>query len=390
MIKNYLGDKTVKSKIDRRCPLTGNQKRRRSDMKTGKLLQINPTPPLIGYIHHAYPFSIMSCRNEYLPWFHSNFIQISDKEGNSLSKSFIDFYVHFSYAFDPSPWLRTLRFDRNLITNSNIISEFVSSCLEQDYYVQLSLNERYLPFRAAYEKIDFIHENLIWGVDYSTRIFKTLGFNKKRNYCISDMQFCDLLNAYDAVDLRGYHDNCGIRLFKYLGEESKYAFRGHTQYSFDVQLVFELTQDYLLSRNTGLRYRALSLATTHGKLIKDGIFGLDIYRRIDGQLERLLLDNAQKFEWDKWISIHIFWEHKKCMLGRIKFMENHNFLNANNSFSKAYHQVEKDAALLRQLIMKYTFKRDPSIIIRMRILLHKILETEQSILEKFIDAIVLK
>ncbi len=35
------------------------------------------TPPLMGYLHHAFPLSILAGKRPFLPWLYSQYIQLS-------------------------------------------------------------------------------------------------------------------------------------------------------------------------------------------------------------------------------------------------------------------------------------------------------------------------
>ena len=49
-------------------------------------------PPIIGYMHHLYPLSILARDTAYLPWFYCHCIQLRQFEGRGLN-----FYLHPFY-----------------------------------------------------------------------------------------------------------------------------------------------------------------------------------------------------------------------------------------------------------------------------------------------------
>ena len=64
-------------------------------------LPINAIPPVIGKLRHAYPLSILSVNDAYLPWFHSNFIQLFWPRARGFPHATLDFFYPPQYPSLP-------------------------------------------------------------------------------------------------------------------------------------------------------------------------------------------------------------------------------------------------------------------------------------------------
>lgn len=60
--------------------------------------------------------------------------------------------------------------------------EFMKKQLLSDYYMFISVNEKYIPNRYAYQRIDYMHDLLVYGYDKQHREFMTIAYNEKAQY----------------------------------------------------------------------------------------------------------------------------------------------------------------------------------------------------------------
>ena len=135
------------------------------------------TPPVIGYLHHAYPLSILANWTAYLPWFYSNYIQLycpqnlQNLRRNRTLK--FNFYRRPDQRFSISPYLKVQFLDRDLIYNSSKdIVPFIVACIDKGYYVQPTVNEWFLSTSPAYQKRG--------QVLYLVEILEAVGFNQQQ------------------------------------------------------------------------------------------------------------------------------------------------------------------------------------------------------------------
>ena len=327
-----------------------------------KILPIT-IPPVIGYLHHAYPLSILANEEAYLPWFHSNYIQLYcpyNLQNLSSRTLKFNFYRRPDQRVSFSPYLKVQILDRDLIFKSPTdILPFVVACLDKGYYIQPTVDEYFLPDSAAYQKRSLVHETLIYGYDNQT--FAGIGYNKNGDYASYHIMFSELEQAIVHADLTGHYDPDGLRLFRY---------DSHVRYDFDIHLVREHLEDFLFSKNTSHRFRLLANPT-------DGAYGLATYPFLKSYIESFLY-SPLSFDIRP---VHILWEHKKCMVDRLNYMEDHGYLKSEDGFSMQYEELARKTGMLRMMLLKFKITRSPDLIHRVLSNLDDIGEVEQCLLQ---------
>lgn len=330
-----------------------------------KILPIT-TPPVIGYLHHAYPLSILANEETYLPWFHSNYIQLYCPYNlQNLSSRILkfNFYRRPDQRVSFSPYLKVQILNRDLLFKSPTdIVPFIIACIEEGYYVQLTVDEYFLPDSAAYQKRSLVHETLIYGYDKQT--FVGIGYNKNGDYAAYPIAFAELEQAVVHADLTGHYDPDGLRLFKYDPQ---------AEYDFDIHLVREHLEDFLFAKNTSQRFRMLANPT-------DGAYGLATYECLKHYIKSFLVP---PFSFDI-RPAHILWEHKKCMVDRLKYMETQGYLKSEGGFSVQYEALARKTGMLRMMLLKFKITRSPDLIHRVLSNLDDIGEAEQSLLQDLV------
>ena len=332
-----------------------------------KILSIT-MPPVIGYLHHAYPLSILANEEAYLPWFHSNYIQLycppnfQNPSRNRTMK--FNFYRRPDQRVSFSPYLKVQILDRDLIFKSPTdILPFVVACIDKGYYIQPTVDEYFLPDSAAYQKRHLVHETLIYGYDKQT--FVGIGYNKNGDYASCHIMFSELEQAIVHADLTGHYDPDGLRLFKY---------DSHVRYDFDIHLVREHLEDFLFSKNTSHRFRLLANPT-------DGAYGLATYECLKHYINSFLVP---PFSFDI-RPMHILWEHKKCMAYRLNYMEAQGYLKSEDGFFIQYDEVTRKIGVLRMMLLKFRKTRSPALIHRVCLHLDAIAEVEKRLLQNLLD-----
>lgn len=331
-----------------------------------KILPIT-IPPVIGYLHHAYPLSILANEEAYLPWFHSNYIQLycppNFQNPNRNRTMKFNFYRRPDQRVSFSPYLKVQLLDRDLIFKSPTdILPFIVACIDKGYYIQPTVDEYFLPDSAVYQKRHLVHETLIYGYDKQT--FVGIGYNKNGDYASYHIMFSELEQAIVHADLTGHYDPDGLRLFKYDSQ---------ARYDFDIYLVREQFTNLLHSRNTSYRFRMVANPA-------DGAYGLATYPCLKSYIESFLYS---PFSFDI-RPAHILWEHKKCMVNRLKYMEDHGYLKSEDGFSVQYEELARKTGMLRMMLLKFKITRSPDLIHRVLSNLDDIEEVEQSLLQDLV------
>ena len=305
-----------------------------------KVLAVELNPPIKGFT--VFSLSILATNELYLPWFYSQHIQLYFAK-TQIQKGVpkIDFYRPPNNRLLPSPLLETRWLDRDLISivNEDIV-QFVVKYIDRDYYVQLYLNEFYMPDRSNYNTQKNIHETLIHGYDLYDETFDIIGYNKMGQYVSSKLKFADFKKAYTKIDYSDFKE--AYMKIKYspnhMAKIGLLKYDNNRRYEFDLNLVLEQIRDYIESNNTSEKFRMLDAP-------EDGIYGIETYCH----LIHCLLEQRNNFDIRLF---HILWEHKKCMLNRLIYMENKGCLDPYENLSVAYNKIEREVANLRLVMLR--------------------------------------
>ena len=343
------------------------------------VLPINVNPPITGYLHHAYPLSILSTHEAYVPWFFSNYIQIYSHDTGP--RPYINFFIHAAYPLLVSPLLNVQWLDRYTALNTrNGVIQFMTESLDRGYYIQPHIDEFYLPDRGAFGIEHFIHEILIFGYDSLEKTFSTLGYNKNGQFAVAEVAFEDLETSFNEFEHHlpqtdpDFYFKDKIWLAKYDTDRT---------YKFDIDLVIEQFEDFLLSKNTAERFRMINNPEEVGiyRQKREGLHGVESYKNLEKFLHSLLAGSEVRTP----IPFHNLWEHKNVMRARIEYMENQGLVNPAFRLSEEFQDVEKAARTLRMMYLKYEVKGDDNLVERMLGHFDKMKQKEIDLLQKTLD-----
>jgi hypothetical protein len=289
-------------------------------------------------------FTGLHKENGYENWFFSNFIQMHTQTENSDTDLPIDFftgYTRMSYRNLCNPFLIINSIDKDLLFNlSNPISFFINY-INEGFYIDIILDEYYIPNRAAYNKKNYEHQNLVYGYDKEQGIFYLYGFTDKRFFNTSTISFQQLCHAlYHSYVMTGnYYDEL-IFMVKYQSP-AKY-------FNLNINVIYSFLEDYLYSRNSYLRLDFCQMK-------EDRKYGMDVYNRITNMIKKNPKDIRP---------LHLLWEHKNCMVKRINFLYQQHFFSEDQyeyllNISKS---LEALALQSRNRLMKYNIDLKDNII----------------------------
>jgi hypothetical protein len=318
-----------------------------------KILPINP-PPIKGYYHYLYPLSILARSDDYLPWFYSNYIQLFYVKYEKFQ-----FYVHpFSISpktklnyYTTCPLLDVQSIDycisRSLIGDS---IAFITDCINNGYYVQIDVDDYCIPYRDHYKRSHYLHELLINGYCADRQAFLCSGYTKGR-YSTFEVPFCDIFKALSTPrDVYLEHFNkSGIirpRFVENMRDRPLwilYKYNGSNECCFDFKVTYEQLSDYYSSTDSSRKYNLLV------RSIDNTMWGMECYNYLIEVLENSLNDPTQYSP----IPMRILYEHKSCMLQRLKYMETHGYLCQSDSLSESYARVFQQAHNLHLVMFRW-------------------------------------
>ena len=274
----------------------------------------------------------------YFNWLYNNYIQLHcDKYLGEkvylLTDVVIDMFNGFrirgNYYLN-NPFLFTECIEKREILTLTNINNFICNSVNDGKYIQIMLNERYVPNTSAYEKYDFIHISLIYGYDKDKAIFYLMGYDKNGHIMFIEIPFDMFLNAVMS-DIPGnyiIHEDYIMRITPL----------SPVRYNIEKDLIVKFLQDYLNGENS---YNMCSFMQSP----PERIFGINLYKCFCENFRILLNDKR---------ILHIFLEHKYLMLKRVSFLHENNIIPIEDfeilfdKFNSIYIKTEK----LRNMMLK--------------------------------------
>jgi hypothetical protein len=345
-----------------------------------KLLPIDLHPPIKGGLHFAYPLSILGVHEAYIPWLHSHFIQLFC-HADFPNHDFFSIYFHTAYPFLICPLLDVQWLDRGLVSDKpEDLVRFAIDCIDRDFYVQLFADEFFIPNRGVYKKYHFVHDTLISGYDASTEELQIVGYDSRGRYTTTRVGFSAMAQALAAVDQLPPEEQHfrfhKLWLARYLKEE---------KCNFDRTLVIEQLRDFLASRNSSERLRMVNSPEEVGSHRERVplVYGLETFRCL-GRFLHLLGRGECDFDPRPF---HWYWEHKKCMLARLEFMEQNLYIDSEQPISPRYRTIYEDARTLRMMLLKYGMRPDSALLDRARRRLDRCIQLEFPLLKEVLERV---
>ncbi len=244
--------------------------------------------------------------SHYYKWIYNNFIQLRFNATDAAKLLYTDLLRRDFRIYTVNPIVKCATVKRKMLDDLHIdLSDYICSLIDNERYIEIWLNEKYIPGLRAYNKWDFDHESMIYGYNKNAGTFNVVSIKEGRPY---------LQNIDFSVIEAGYR-NCSNSLdYMYTFEYSP----TDGPYEYDFPHIFHRLEDYLLGNNPTDEYCYL--------LPKEiGEFGMDLYDAIMNDSE-----NANVFLDDKRLP-YVFFEHKKCMLRRIEFLNKEGFFEPNDA-----------------------------------------------------------
>lgn len=278
--------------------------------------------PIRGYMMYSYHLAVTFSHVDAWPWFYSNYVQLQCNPEQLKLSDFLDYSsttkgeLHFTEGTSPfNPWLAdSPQLDpERLASLEEAISGYVVDNLTRDYYVETFIDEYHIPALFNGDSVHFRHRLLVFGYDDARRTFDIVGFDKNSQYRKLTCTYEQLDAAFTGISPQ-IPDR--TKLFKPDAAARPAA-------TFDSERFVAVLSDYLASKNTQLN------PDLRGDL-KPGTelwYGLKTYDFLDEYLKKWIASNVGgiKMEID-FRGFHTLWEHKKCMLQRLKWLNDRGFL----------------------------------------------------------------
>ncbi|PZD95004.1 hypothetical protein DNH61_15300 [Paenibacillus sambharensis] len=296
--------------------------------------------PLVSvYPKHAIPFSILSCYDSSQAWIYSNYIQLR------CSKTFLAY--HPSDAFDfftlypefyENSFFCSERVTADSLTNWYPYAvNFFVDCINRGLYLYTHVDEFWIPGTAAYQRKHFPHAVLVYGYDHAAGTLHIGGFDQVK-YSFREVAYDQFEAAIQGIVQHKHQPNSrhsDHHNFTYMLRTD-----GSSGYRLDLAWIADQLWDYLSSSNTSGRFRSIANQA-------DDYYGLAVYDKLEQYYEQEIRETHEV----DLRPLFLLWEHKKIMLRRLAFLEEHGSLSYGG-FASPYTAVERKAGNLLNRFIK--------------------------------------
>jgi hypothetical protein len=277
--------------------------------------------PIRGYMMYSYHLAVTFSHVDAWPWFFSNFVQLQCNPAHLKLSDFLDYStttkgeVHFTVGTSPfNPWLADspqLDFP-TMESLGGSIADYVVDKLQRDFYVETFVDEYHIPALFNGGHVHFRHRLLVFGYDDQRRTFDIAGFDKKSQYRKLQCSYAELDAAFAGISPQ---IPSRTRLHK-----PNAAARPET--SFDKKRFLGVLDEYLASTNTLLNPDLRGDLNPNSELW----YGLRSYDFLREYVAAWIAHSTAGASTEiDFRGFHTLWEHKKCMLQRLKWLADSGF-----------------------------------------------------------------
>lgn len=284
-------------------------------------------PIIKGYQNFAFPLSVSFVNDEFVPWFYSHFIQLRCRKNYlepfklSPPQLRLNFIGHT--FFENYPNLDIIAIDKDEYRSiRTCIIDYLEKCIEKGFYVKTNWDEYYIFDRKSHQKNHFDHDVLVYGFDNKEEVIYTLGYNSHMQYGTSKIPYKVFEQAHTGT--------------KMILLKNKRDWKS----SFDLECTVDLLCQYINSQDSSI------IDNNSDESDHQFAYGMNTYQYITKYLESVINGEI----WSDIRVLYILWEHKKCMLSRLQYMQ--AFYDAAKHTMVAYSEVEKKAQILLNLFIK--------------------------------------
>ncbi|MGG4094502.1 hypothetical protein [Paenibacillus lautus] len=290
-------------------------------------------PVLKTYPKHSNVTSILANHVNFEEWLYSNHIQLfcAIYENSTKYDTYLDIYEPLHRVYYPLLECKSIK--KEIISACSIDpSAFAISNIDEGYYVYACVDIFYIPEYQSNKHKN--HDIFVFGYDDDEQTFFVADFFKG-HYSCQTISF-DCFSAAVNSTFRDENQFKDIQMLKTLDNPV------HSVYCFDIDNVLIQLKDYLGEYNSSLRYREFEapLPDTDNRT-----WGLGVYDSLISSISQEKVPKVTRR------SLHALYEHKKLMVGRVKYLLDNEYITEKKVLEK-HKIIETKSLILRNIFMK--------------------------------------
>lgn len=240
--------------------------------------------------------------------------------------------------------------------------DIIRTMLDDGFYVAFSgVDDYYIKGKSWYKEQHFNHDGLILGYDDEKETFSIAAYDQRWIFTVFETP-----------------QACFVEAMTTMCDKGTYGALHALKVKSDVQ---ELNLEAICNE---LKKYLTSDIKKYPLDNPDVAWGIVVYDYICMYLDKLADGSIPHERRDRRV-LRLIWEHKKCMLGRIKAVENH--CGWDDSLSKKYEEIVKLSDKARFIYSKFVIKHSNTNLEKIQVILMKMKKLELDLLTKFLSKI---
>ena len=239
--------------------------------------------------------------------------------------------------------------------------DIIKQMLDEHYYVYYSfVDDYYLPGKSWYGTRHFNHDGIICGYDDNDNTLSIAAYDINWVFrLIRVPQDCFMMGLESSLDLKRY------------GDLTAYKIKGGTTVEINESEMLKHLQEYMDSS-----------LEKYPPDQEGAVKGLAVHYYLATYIEKLM-DGSIPHEKMDWRALRPVWEHKRCMLMRIRAVEDKN--GWGHELSQRYAPVAEKANQIRIMYAMYHKNRNTRLLDKIRAGLIDLAKSDEEILGEFIN-----
>ena len=237
--------------------------------------------------------------------------------------------------------------------------EIIKTMIDDGFYVSFSgVDDYYIKGKSWYKEQHVNHDGLIIGYDDENGTLTIAAYNQRWIFTVFETP--------QECFIEGLNELCNKGVY---GELQAVKVKDELQ-ELNFQTIYKDLKKYLSST-----------INDYPLDNPDAAWGVVVYDYLCMYLDKLADGSIPHNRRDRRV-FRLVWEHKKCMIGRIKAIE--NLCGWNNELSSTYEKVVELADKVRFIYSKFVIKYSNKHLEKMQILLMRMKKLELDILGRFL------
>lgn len=240
------------------------------------------------------------------------------------------------------------------------VNKVIREMLDQGYYISFSnIDDYYVEGKSWYREKHFYHDGVICGYDQENKMFCLYAYDSNWIYQKFWTPQRSFNKARIASEKQGlYSDFCALKVKE-------------DNIEFSPKMVYERLKEYLDSNLEKYPFNG-----------EGDVYGIVVHAFIAEYVAKLYRGDIPYERMDRRV-FRVIWEHKKAMKERIELVEKN--LGLNDTISKKYAELLKEADTMRMLYASHHMKRRDSVLPVIEKKLLTLMENERELLNQLLS-----